>query len=460
MNIEKNKPAVSIRRLVLRSSVWVFGGQIAGQMLRLMSNLIMTRLLVPEMFGVMAVANTVIVGLQLCSYLGVQHNIIQSPRGDDRVFLDTAWVLQIIRGSLIWLAALGLGGALHLAGTHGFISEGSAYADSQLPMIIAALSFTALISGFESTKLATASRHMVLGRLTAVELGSQVIGLLVMIMFALVERSIWALVVGTLVSSVVKTVSSHLLPGGGNRFAWESQAFQELFGFGKWILVTTIMGYFVRNGDKLILGGLVSAQALGIYSIAIFMTNALQDILSRWASAVVLPLLSRTQRERPEALADAHYKFRLPFDLATLFLCGLLFNAGHVLIEVLYDSRYASAGHMIELLSIWLLGARTIVAEQCYLALGKPRLAVPMNILQLVVLFTLVVPSYYRYGMDGALYVIASAILLTLPLTWYYLRRYGLLDWKRELMTLPALLIGYGAAELVLLVYRAVLSGI
>ncbi|NTU70163.1 oligosaccharide flippase family protein [bacterium] len=92
--MNKNNVNQSVRHLIIRSSAWVFGGQIGGQLLRLASNLIMTRLLVPEMFGVMAVANTLIVGLQLCSYLGVQHNIIQSTRGDERIFLDTAWVIQ------------------------------------------------------------------------------------------------------------------------------------------------------------------------------------------------------------------------------------------------------------------------------------------------------------------------------------------------------------------------------
>lgn len=89
------------RKHVIWSSVWVFGGQIAGQVLRLVSNLIMTRLLVPEMFGVMAVANTVIIGLALCSYIGLHHNIIQSSRGDDPDFLNTAWTMQVIRGVYI-----------------------------------------------------------------------------------------------------------------------------------------------------------------------------------------------------------------------------------------------------------------------------------------------------------------------------------------------------------------------
>ena len=171
--------------------------------------------------------------------------------------------------------------------------------------------------------------------------------------FALVEKSIWAIVVGSLVSSVAKTLLSHIaISGTNNKFAWESRAFKELFGYGKWIFVTTIMGFFVRSSDKLILAGLVSSQVLGVYTIAIFVTNALQDIMTRWASAVAFPMLSKVYRERPEDLIKVYYKFRLPFDVLILFICGFLYNAGYILIEVLYDSRYETAKHMIEILSI------------------------------------------------------------------------------------------------------------
>jgi O-antigen/teichoic acid export membrane protein len=459
--MHKKSETPSARQLIIRSSVWVFGGQIASQVLRLASNLIMTRLLVPEMFGVMAVANTILVGLYLCSYFGIEHNITQSSRGDERIFLDTAWVVQILRGVLIFLVALSFSIGLYFVNQAGMIPAGSAYTDLSLPIIIAVLSSTAIIGGFESTKIATAGRHMALGKLTLIDLGVQVLGLLTMIGFALVEKSIWAIVVGSLVSSLAKTLLSHVaISGTNNKFAWESRAFKELFGYGKWIFVTTIMGFFVRSSDKLILAGLVSSQVLGVYTIAIFVTNALQDIMSRWASAVAFPMLSKVHRERPEDLIKVYYKFRLPFDVIILFICGFLYNAGYILIEVLYDSRYESAKHMIEILSIGLIGSRVIIAEQCYLAVGKPRLIVPMNVLQLIALLALMIPAFHYFGMDGALYVIASAIIFTIPLTWYLMKRLGLLDWRLELISLPALLAGYVFSKLFIVAYESIKAGI
>jgi len=89
----------SLKQRVLRAGGWNFAGYGLGQVIRLGSNLIMTRLLVPEMFGVMAIATMVTVILGMLSDIGLRQNIVRSPRGDDPAFLDTAWTVQVLRNS-------------------------------------------------------------------------------------------------------------------------------------------------------------------------------------------------------------------------------------------------------------------------------------------------------------------------------------------------------------------------
>ena len=79
-----------------------------SQVLRLASNLVLTRLLFPEAFGVMAMVSVFLMGLAMFSDVGVGPAIMQSKRGDDRDFLDTAWTIQIIRGVSLWLVACAL----------------------------------------------------------------------------------------------------------------------------------------------------------------------------------------------------------------------------------------------------------------------------------------------------------------------------------------------------------------
>src|SRR5712691_949327 len=145
-----------LKQRVLRAGGWSLAGYGLSQMLRLCSSLVMTRLLVPEMFGVMAIATMVTVILALLSDFGLAQNIVQSPRGDDPEFLDTAWVVPILRGGVLWLAALLLSIALYFANLRGMLPANSVYSSPVLPLVIAVSSFSAIISGFASTRMSTA----------------------------------------------------------------------------------------------------------------------------------------------------------------------------------------------------------------------------------------------------------------------------------------------------------------
>jgi len=294
-----------------------------------------------------------------------------------------------------------------------------------------------------------------LSLITMIEIGTQLLGVSIMVGLAFFYKSIWVLVIGAIAQTFAQVASSYLfLPGKNNRFVWDGEIVKELFHFGKWILLTTIMGFFIRNADKLILGALISPSMLGVYTIAIFLIVAIQDIFLKWASSVALPVFSKVHRENPEGLQKSYYNFSFPFDIATLFLFGLIFNAGYILIEILYDDRYAAAGPMIQILSFAVLGSRTILAEQSYIAVGKPKMSVPMKLIQLAVLFVTTPIMYNAFGLDGALYVFGFTILLTLPVTWYLLKSIGILNWKRELITLPAAFLGLGCSKLIAMAYE------
>jgi O-antigen/teichoic acid export membrane protein len=93
----------SLKGRVLSAGVWSLVGFGLNYAIRLGSSLVMTRLLVPQMFGVMAIAQMVLMGLAMFSDVGLTQNIIQSRRGADPIFLNTAWSVQILRGLLLWL---------------------------------------------------------------------------------------------------------------------------------------------------------------------------------------------------------------------------------------------------------------------------------------------------------------------------------------------------------------------
>ncbi len=436
-------PAKSLKSRVLHAGSWTLVGYSVSQVLRLGSNLVMTRLLVPEMFGVMAIANIILFGLALFSDFGLGQSIIQSRRGEDPVFLNTAWVVQILRGAVLWAVAMLIAGALYLAGIYHLLPAGSAYANSILPSVILALSFSALFSGFESNKLALARRKMELGRVTQIELASQIVALIFMLGWALVSKTIWVLVAGALVAALVRVILSHtLLSGPKNKLAWDRDCFREIIGYGKWVFFSSILGFLVASGDRLMLGGLVDAKTLGLYSIAFMMISSIQQVAAKLIDNISFPLLSEIIRDKPEQLLSKYYKLRVPIDLVLLFLTGFLFFSGRVLITSLYDARYASAGPMLEILSLALFETRFGVTGQYYMARGTPKLLIPLIGCRLLPLYIVLPIVFKLYGFDGALWVIATNSFVSIPLTYYFKKVNGILDIKRELLVLPALAIG------------------
>jgi O-antigen/teichoic acid export membrane protein len=277
-----------------------------------------------------------------------------------------------------------------------------------------------------------------------IELIGQSVALACMLAWGMWDKSVWALVVGSLVYSIIRVTLSHrLLPGEKNNLHWNRTAFHEILGFGKWIFLTSILGFLSANGDRLVLSGLTDSKTLGIYAIALLLISALRDLFSKLIGSVSFPAFSEVVRERRDALKQTYYKFRLPVDFATLISSGLLFASGHLLIHFLYDDRYHAAGAMIEILSISIFEIRYSLAGQCFMALGLPKLLVPTMLIRLIVLFGCLPLAFHWWGLQGAVWTIACNGLFTLPVTLYLKTKHGLIDLKRELVVLPLLGVGY-----------------
>jgi len=413
----------------------------------------MARLLAPDMFGIMTIATMVMVILSLLSDLGLRQNIVQSRRGDDPVFLDTVWVVQIIRGFVLWLAAIALSVALYVANAHGLISSGSVYASSLLPLIIAVSSASAAILGFQSTKGAIAERALNQKRLVQIELLSQTVSLSLMIAIGLITGSIWSLVVGGLVASLTVTVLSHVwMPGHSNSFRWDQSALHELLRFGKWILISSVISVFASQGDRLVLGVYFDANVLGLFAIVLLIIRAIENGLYKLFAAVSLPVFSEIARERRTGLRAAYYKISLPSDLTSLFMVGLLGAAGQLIIQVLYDPRYSGAGDLLRILGLSLLTVRYGVAHQLYLAVGRPEYVSLINTVRFIALYVLVPMLYQAFGKSGVTWGIALHTRLTVPFVYYFNARLGLIDMRRELLALIALPLGFMTGSAIKLV--------
>lgn len=437
-------PSLSLRQRAISASAWNLGALVASQAMRMGGNLVMTRLLMPEMFGIMVISTTVAVILGLLSDIGLRQNIIQSKRGDDPTFLNTAWTVQILRGFALCILSLSVAGLAWSAQIFSLWPADSTYAAPELPLVLAVTSISAVIYGFQSTKVAVAFRTFQQRKVVLTELYAQFAGLLMMFFVGYLTGSIWSLVASSLLSAVVTIVLGHAwLHGPSNRLQWDKSALKELVAFGRWVLLSSAVGVLAAHGDRIWFGGSMSAAELGVYSVAVLILGAFEIGVRRLVAAVALPALSEVARTGDTLrLRALYYRFRLVIDLALLFVCGLLLTLSPLIIGWLYDARYAGAGSMLAILSLSLFTLRFTLAHQVWLALGLTKYLAMDNIIRLVSLWSLLPVLLALGGTTYAIWGVALYALPTVFLILYINRRLGLFDIKRELLVLPTLGVG------------------
>lgn len=404
----------SFRDRVIGASVWSLGGHFSSQLIRLASNLIMTRLLVPEMFGIMAIANSIVIGVTLFSDMGLRQNIIQHKKGGTPEFLNTAWSLSIIRGIFIFFIIQLLALGLYFLQLTQVFSDDSVYGSSYLPLILSFLALSAIFSGFQSTNLAKANRDLYLVRIVSLDLTSQVIGMLVMIAWASFDKTIWALVAGTLVTPFLKMVFSHwLMPGHQNRWYWDHALFIEMFHFGKWIFLATIFTFLGGKGMRLIQGALVSVDDLAFIAIAGIFAWSLGEAVSRLSSSVVFPVFSEMARKSNYELTKAISTFQSKMLLLVIPAFILLSFISENLITILYDDRYHQVGAYLKIMSLnGAIAILTIYYQNAFLAIGDSKQNFKYSVIASLLRFSGVFIGFSYYGIEGMLYGIGIGTFL------------------------------------------------
>lgn len=424
--------AQSLSGRATRSGVWIGGGFVVQRGLQFGSNLILTRLLFPEAFGLMALCSVFVIGLAMFSDLGIKPAIIRDARGSDPIFLNTAWTIQIIRGFMLFLLGSLLAYPISLV-----------YDQPILFPLLTVLCSTALITGFLSVKMATAERDLDFRAVTFVQTAGQISTIFTMVAFAFLWKSVWALAFGNIIGTLTTVITSHLLlRGHHHRLKLDQESAKSLVNFGKWIFLSTIVTYVGGEGLRAIQGGFTTPGEFGVLAIAYTIASIPIELAIKLTSAVGLPALSEAHRADTAAMGRVLHKFRKRVLFLSLILVSFVVLVSEPLIEFLYDQRYHDAGQFVVVIaltsSISLIFAGY---NNALLALGKSRTylwvmssAAIFRILGLAVGFKI-------FGIMGMIVGIGIANILVLVIAWCTVLKLSLLDLKLDVVSLSMIFL-------------------
>lgn len=418
----------------MRGSMWVTGGYMTREALRLGSNLLLAQLLMPEHFGLMALVTIFLQALKMFSDIGVGPSIIQNKRGEEAAFLNTAWTIQIFRGFCLWGIACLI--AYPVSRVWG----------PELAVLLPVAGVNAIIQGFYSTRLYTLNRNLLMGRLTAIDVTMQAVAALVMILWAFfLSRSVWALVAGGLAGSMVRLVLSHVLtPGPSHRLTFDRGCYGELFRFGKWLFLSTIITFFAGQIANLMYGALMSAAAMGIYWTGYQFAKLVPELTRMFAGKLGFPVLSDLYRRDEERFRSRLKTLRKVICLLSLAGCSGMVVLGPAFIYLVYPVPYHGAGWVMQLLAInAMAGIINNTYGQAYMATGATLYNTITVAAQLIIMVAATLIGYHYAGETGFLLGLGISQWVKYPVDAMLARRGGYWHWRFDL---PLLGLSVGIA--------------
>lgn len=407
----------------LQATIAVIFGFGASQVIRLLGNLVLTRLLMPELFGIVAIARMFTLIIWWFSDIGTWPAVIRSERINEPSFINTAWTLDLIRGFVLTIICVLIAFPVSL-----FYEE---------PVLFPVLIFCGIMnipSALQSTSLILLQKNLMQKKLITIDFCSQVFSLAVTLLLAFLYRNLWALLIGELAGTIFRTVWSHLINRRTpNRFALDRSAAKEILHFGKWILLSTAVMALATQVDRLILGKLFPLAWLGVYGIALTFADLPKQVINRLSDKVLYPFLTQFSgmpREEFRARIKPPRAKLLPI-LAIAFGVFLCFS--DYIIRILYDERYSEAAWILPILSIGMWPLILVESiDSALLSIGQSRYFAFSNTAKLIYMAVAVPTGYFLAGSLGAVIAVALHDVPSYFVIGHGLKREGLSLFKQE----------------------------
>lgn len=351
---------MNLQQKVIKGVAWSTIQNWGSQALLLITFLILARLLGPETFGLVSMANVFIHFVQALVSQGFSDALIQRKDLEEE-HLDTAFWANLALGVLVF---------------SGFLISANVIAKSfqqvQLAPIIQCLSISVVINSFNATQQAILKRHLNFKSLAVRQLIGQMMGCFVSIVMALQGFGVWSLVSQQLISSLVGTALLWHLSDWRPGLKVSLKHFWELFYFGIHVVGISVMTFFNLRGDDLLIGYFLGPVALGYYTIAYKLLVTLTQLLVDTTRQVVLPTFAKLQDDVGKMRHAFYTATELVSFVAIPAFTGMAVLAPN-LVFGLFGEQWAASIPVMRLLAfVGLINTAFSFSGAISMALGQP----------------------------------------------------------------------------------------
>jgi len=390
-----------LRGKVVRGSAWLGGHYGMRQILNFVRTIIVARILAPADIGLIGIAALAITLARVLTETGVQQAVIQQ-RNESPDVLDTTWSILLLRNAII-TTVIFLGANL----IADFFNEPVARD------VVRVISLSLLLEGLTNISVVLFQKRLDFRRQALYQGGGEIVEFAVTVGLAIMLRSVWALVWGRIAGAAARVVFSYIAEPRRPRFHINRPAAGKLIGYGKWVTASSILGYALMQGDKLIVGRFMGTASLGFYQIAFTISNLPATAISMVLAGVMFPAYASVQDNLPR-LARMYLRSLRVTTLLSVPVSVLIAVLAETMVPVLLGEKWNPAIPVIQVLAIFgLLRSIGTTTGSFFLATGKPAVRTGIQVAALVVFAAVIYPMARAWGITGVGAAVTTYALLS-----------------------------------------------
>jgi len=400
-----------LRQLLLRGFAWAFGQSVGGLLVQLITLVVLSRLLSPSEFGIVAIVTSLLGGLTMVVELGVGPALIQRPSITSRHI-----------GSALWLS-LSLSVALFVV--LQMIAQPLADRLEIGDQVVALQILTAivLLQPLLTILSAVARRDLQMRETATADLVGTTFGYSAVAMsLASLGFGIWALVTAQIAQLSLTIVILAFFQRRKLSLRLGLQETKDVLSFGAYFSIGRLANYAAQKFDRALIGALLGREAAGYYQRALNMLQVVGPFLSGPLDAVLFPLLSRIQDE-PARLRRSYRASTAVAAMLTAPMSVLLCISAPVLVPLVLGSQWQGVVLPAQIMS-GLLFFRTndSITATLVRATGRVKARAALQVLYA----TLSLGSIWAlqdFGLEGIAAGLLSVTILNFVLMSFLVRR-------------------------------------
>tara|TARA_B100000131_G_scaffold302746_1_gene326168 strand:+ start:437 stop:1891 length:1455 start_codon:yes stop_codon:yes gene_type:complete len=382
----------NIKSKITKGFLWAGLGSFGGRGIQFASDVLLSKLLIPEDFGLMAIGLAVLNISEMLTETGFNSALIQK-QGNIKKYLNTAWTMELIKSFFLFILIFLLADPIS-----------KFYDEKSVGDVIKGISLLFLLRGLRNVGIIYFRKNLQIHKQVALDIFPSIIQLIVVIPTAQYLQNVWAIIFSVAARRTSELILSFIMHHYRPRFEFKLLLFKELFQFGKWIFSLSIISAIRKNFVPLFIGKYFGVVILGYFNRAELLSILFFSVLNEVTWKVGYPTMSHLQSNKNKLK-----KFYLDLFFIIIYLAipisGSIYLFNQELVTIIFSHKWLPSASMLKLLIFaGLISFSGTLSSMLMQSIGKPKVATKISFNSIMILLATIFPLSYFMGIRGLIF--------------------------------------------------------